>query len=143
MKRNQNTKTEAKDALLYAPKGHLFCLIADGKISTQIPHPVSEEQIKDDWEPFPARWVALLRDNYGRPALGKEGGYNFWTEIGWRENLDKIKEIWNSVPEDKRKGTLDELLQQAAEEFVARKKAAIKYKLELKAKIKQLEETEF
>ena len=49
MKRNQNTKTEAKDALLYAPKGHLFCLIADGKISTQIPHPVSEEQIKDDW----------------------------------------------------------------------------------------------
>ena len=147
MKSNRNTKTGAKDALLYAPKGHLFCRIADGRITTQIPHPVCEEIPQgtlwvNNWESFPARWVALLRDNNGRPSLGKEGGYTFWTEIGWNENIDKIKEYWEAVPEDKREGSFEDLMKQAESEFAARKKAAKKYEMELEAKILQLQRTE-
>jgi hypothetical protein len=73
--------------------------------------------IKINFSKYPENWFFQVNYKTGLPVTGKQSGYMIWSEIGFKENLDKIKEAFHSKVGSDTDTTWNEFLSQIDKEF--------------------------
>ncbi len=136
-------------------KSSLFALMEDGKIGLLVPAARYRINIERDvygrmygneiypedaldCEEIPDDWLIKLKQY--RPAVGKESGFYYFTEKGWKENKEKIKEIYeHAVNSGHDRGqTWADFEKYAEKHFGMVRKKTQKYIDQLESKIKEL-----
>jgi len=98
-------------------KESIIYLSKMGYITLQVPSYVitDDDNIpKDQIKEFPDEWF-MFADNAKGPALGKESGFMFLTEKGWKENKDNIKKAFEQSPNPR--GTWEDFEEHSKKHF--------------------------
>lgn len=134
-------KPESSEERIVIPKGSLFKLPAEGRITLQIPEiyiRFAEDGIptEDDYEEIPHNWVMYVKHN--RPAHPNEkSGFLHWSEAGYEVNKERIRATFNTAVASQRQGrpvTWEDFEKHAKNEFVTIRKGYRKHLRNLRKK---------